>query len=70
VDPVGLHPPLLEFKKKDLVKYIKINRMKMGRHIIRMANNRRIKRMFETRPEGKREIGRPEIRWAIVWARF
>jgi hypothetical protein len=31
-----------------------------------MDNNRITKRMFNTRSEGKRETGRPKLRWGIV----
>jgi hypothetical protein len=51
----------------DVVKYIKINRLKWAGHDMRMDNNRIIKRMLNTRSEGKRETGRPKLRWGIVW---
>jgi hypothetical protein len=47
----------------DLVKYIKINRLKLAEHFMRMDNNRITKSMFNTRPEGKRGTGRPKMRW-------
>jgi hypothetical protein len=53
--------------KPDLVKYIKINRIKWAGHLMRMANNWVTKRMFNTRPEGKRGTRRPKLRWGIVW---
>jgi hypothetical protein len=44
------------YDKPDLVKYIRINRLKGAGHVIRMDNNRITKRMFNTRPEGKKEL--------------
>jgi hypothetical protein len=32
-----------------------------------MDNNWATKGMFDARTEGKREIGRPKVRWGIVW---
>jgi hypothetical protein len=28
-----------------------------------MENNRTVKKVFDTRPEGTRKIGRPKLRW-------
>jgi hypothetical protein len=56
------------YVEPDLVKYIKINRQKWAGHVMRMHNNNNItKRIFNTRPEGKRRTGRPKLRWGIVW---
>jgi hypothetical protein len=49
------------YDEPDLVKYIKLNRLKWSGHVMRMDNNRITKRMFNT--EGKRGTGRPQLRW-------
>jgi hypothetical protein len=51
------------FNEPDIIKYIKINRLSWAGHIIRMENNRTVKKVFNTRPEGTRKIGRPKLRW-------
>jgi hypothetical protein len=51
----------------DLVKYIRINRLKSVGNVMRMDNNHITKRMFNTRLEGKRGTGRPKLRRGIVW---
>jgi hypothetical protein len=51
------------YDEPDLVKYIKVNRLKWAGYVMRMDNNRITKRMFNTRPEGKRGTGRPKLRW-------
>jgi hypothetical protein len=56
------------YDESDLVKYIKINRLQWAGHVMRMDNNRITKRIFNTRPEGKRGTGRPKLRWGILWA--
>jgi hypothetical protein len=53
-----------------LAKYIKINRLKWAGNVIRMDNNQTTKRMLNARPEGKRGIGRPKLRWGIVWTKI
>jgi hypothetical protein len=50
----------------DLSKYIKINRLKWAGNVIRINNNRIIKRIFDIRPEERRGTGRPKLRWGIV----
>jgi hypothetical protein len=47
----------------DIVKYIKINRLGWAGHVIRMDNNRTIKKVLDTKPIGTRKIGRPKLRW-------
>jgi hypothetical protein len=51
------------YDKPDLVKYIKLNRLKWPGHVMRMDNNQITQRMFNTRREGKRGTGRPQLRW-------
>jgi hypothetical protein len=54
------------YDEPDLVKYIKINRLKWAGHVMQM-DNRITKRMFNIKTERKRGIGRPKLRWGIVW---
>jgi hypothetical protein len=51
------------FNEPDIVKYIKINRLGWAGHVIRMDNNRTVKKVLETKPIGTRKIGRPKMRW-------
>jgi hypothetical protein len=51
------------FNEPDIVKYIKINRLSWAGHVICMDNNRRLKKVFNTKPIGMRKIGRPKLRW-------
>jgi hypothetical protein len=54
------------YDEPDLVKYINIDTLKWAGHVMRMDNNRITKIMFNTRLEGKRETGRPKLKWGIV----
>jgi hypothetical protein len=49
------------FNKPDIIKHIKINRLTWAGHIIHMEN-RTMKKVFDTRPEGTMKIGRPKLR--------
>jgi hypothetical protein len=51
------------FNEPDIVKYIKINGMGWAGHVIRMDNNRTVKKVFKTKPVGIRKTGRPKLRW-------
>jgi hypothetical protein len=51
------------FNEPDIVKYIKINRLGWAGHVIRMENNRTVKKVFNTKPIGIKTIGRPKLRW-------
>jgi len=51
------------FNEPDIVKYIKINRLGWAGHVIRMDNNRTVKKVFNTKPIGIRKTGRPKLRW-------
>jgi hypothetical protein len=50
------------FNEPDVIKYIKIIRLSLAGHIVRMENSRAVKKVFYTRPEGTREIGRAKLR--------
>jgi hypothetical protein len=45
------------------VNYIKINRLGWALHVIRMDNNRTVKKVFNTKPVGIRKIGSPKLGW-------
>jgi hypothetical protein len=51
------------FNEPNVVKCIKINRLGWAGHVIRMNNNRTVKKVFNTKPVGTRKIGRPKLRW-------
>jgi hypothetical protein len=35
--------------------------------VIRMDNNRTVKKVFNTKPIGVRKTGRPKVRWKDLW---
>ena len=51
------------FTDVDIVKYIKIARLRWACHIIRMEEDNPKKNLTLLKPEGSRGIGRPKLRW-------
>jgi hypothetical protein len=51
------------FNEPDIIGFIKAKRLKWAGHLIRTSENRIIKKIFNTKPEGTRKVGRPKLRW-------
>jgi hypothetical protein len=51
------------FNEPDIVKYIKINTLGWAGHVIRMDNNRKVKKVFNTKPIRIRKTERLKLRW-------
>jgi hypothetical protein len=51
------------FNEPDIIGYIKVKRFEWAGHLIRTSEKRTIKKMFNTKPEGTRKLGRPKLRW-------
>jgi len=51
------------YKESDIVTYIKINPLKWAGHVIRMEEQSPIRRVLVALLEGRRQRGRPKLRW-------
>ena len=51
------------YKVSDIVTYIKINRLKWAGHVIRMEEQIPTSRVLVAVVEGRRQRGRPKLRW-------
>lgn len=51
------------FGGPDIVRCIKVGRLRWLGHVSRMGNHRTPKRLFESKPSGTRRAGRPKLRW-------
>jgi hypothetical protein len=40
-----------------------VKRLEWAGHLIHTSENRTIKKIFNTKPEGTRKVGRPKLRW-------
>jgi hypothetical protein len=47
----------------NIVRVIKSRRMRWAGHVARMGEGRGVYRILVKRPEGKRPLGRPRLRW-------
>jgi hypothetical protein len=51
------------FEEPDIVKCIKINRLRWYGHVVCMDPQRTDQKVFNTKPYGSRKTGRPKLRW-------
>jgi hypothetical protein len=51
------------YKARDLVVDIKRKRLEWLGHVIRMDQRRVVKKIFDSKPEGRRKVDRPRLRW-------
>jgi len=42
---------------------MKVNRLAKAGHLMRMNNDRILKKIFNTKPDGVRRVGRPKLQW-------
>jgi hypothetical protein len=47
----------------NIVRVVKSRRMRWGGHVARMGEGKDVHRVLVGKPEGKRPLGRPRIRW-------
>jgi hypothetical protein len=52
-----------KYKSQDIITVIKIRRLEWLGHVIRMDEARSVKKIFEGKLEGRRDRGRPRLRW-------
>jgi len=51
------------FHKKNIVRFIKSQRLQWAAHVIRMDMTRIVKKVTEWEPRSSRPVGRPRLRW-------
>ena len=51
------------YREPDIVRITKVNRLRWLGHVQRMEDGRVPKKILKTKPEGKRNAGRPKSRW-------
>jgi hypothetical protein len=47
----------------NIVRVVKSRRMRWAGHVVRMGQERGVRRVLVGKPEGKRPLGRPRRRW-------
>jgi len=51
------------YEEADLVTTIKMTRLRWAGHVMRMQDNLPCKKITLDKPEGRRRVGRPNLRW-------
>jgi hypothetical protein len=51
------------YDETDLVTTVRITRLRWAEHIVRMQDNLPCKKITLDKPEGRRRVGRPNLRW-------
>jgi hypothetical protein len=51
------------YSSPNIIRVIKSRRMRWAGHVARMGEGRAVYRVLVGRPEGKRPLGRPRLRW-------
>jgi hypothetical protein len=51
------------YKENDIVTYIKINRLRLAGHVIRLEEQSPTRRVLNAVVEGRRQRGRAKLRW-------
>ncbi|PSN48949.1 hypothetical protein C0J52_11370 [Blattella germanica] len=51
------------YGKPDIIRKIKSHRLRWTGHVARMGDERGIRRFLEGKPEAKRPVGRPRMKW-------
>jgi hypothetical protein len=51
------------FNEPNIATYIKVKRLAGAGHLVCMNNDRMLKKIFNTKPDGVRSVGRPKLRW-------
>jgi hypothetical protein len=51
------------FNEPNIVNYIKVKEVSWAGHLVCMNNDRTLKKIFNTKPDGARSAGRPKLHW-------
>jgi hypothetical protein len=51
------------YRKPNIVTTIKVTRLELAGHLVRMSDCRTVKNVLLGKPDGRREAGRPKISW-------
>jgi hypothetical protein len=51
------------FNDSSIIVHIKVKRLAWAGHLMHMSDERTLKKIFNTKPDGTRSVGRPKLRW-------
>jgi hypothetical protein len=50
-------------RKPNIATTIKVRRLEWAGHVVRMSDDRTVKKIFLGKPDGSRKVARPKLRW-------
>ena len=56
------------YEEIDLVTTVRITRLRWAGHIVRMQDNLPCKEITLDKPEGRRQVGKSNLRWIDGWS--
>jgi hypothetical protein len=51
------------YRQPNIVTTVKVRKLEWTGHVVRMSDDRTVKKVFVGKPDGKRKAGRPRLRW-------
>jgi hypothetical protein len=51
------------YRKPYTVTTTAVRRLERGGHLVRMSDDKTVKKVFLGKPDGRRKAGRPKLRW-------
>jgi hypothetical protein len=51
------------YRKTNVVTIIKLRRLEWAGHLVSISDDRTVEKVFVGRPDGRRNAGRPKLRW-------
>jgi hypothetical protein len=51
------------YRKPNIVKTIKVRRLEWAGHVVSVSDGRTVKTVFVGKADGRREAGKPKLRW-------
>jgi hypothetical protein len=51
------------YRKPNIVTTIKVRTLEWAGHVVRMSDDRTVKKVFLGKPDGRRQAGRSKLRW-------
>jgi hypothetical protein len=52
------------YRKPSIVKTINVRSLEWAGHLVRMSDDRTVKKVFLGKPDRRRKAGRPKLRWS------
>jgi hypothetical protein len=51
------------YRKPNISTTTQVRRLEWAGHLVRMSDDKTVKKVLLEKPDGKRKVGRPKVRW-------